>query len=126
MKALAAIAAVSGLVLGCVSTRIGWKVGPGGAEVSCEQTCHERTDYGERCVEFARQATWCDQLLHGATPARASGGWSTGTPTLGCGCYGAWPPGVLTDPVCASGYSQVAACPAYCPMGGIAYGYTCS
>jgi hypothetical protein len=96
-------------------------------EVSCEQTCHERTDYGERCVEFARQASWCEQLLHGASPARAGGdGWAAGTPTLGCGCYGAWPPGMLADPVCDSGTSQVMACPAYCPMGGIAYGYVCS
>jgi hypothetical protein len=54
-------------------------------------------------------------------------GLSSGTPTLGCGCWAYVMIGsTLPNPQCASGMEVVVACPAYCPTGGYQWRKQCT
>lgn len=53
-------------------------------------------------------------------------GFPSGTPMTGCGCWGPSPPMVASEPRCANQAVRLAACPAFCPTGGQAYGYVCN
>ena len=52
-------------------------------------------------------------------------GFPPGFVTLQCGCWGPMPPMVAAEPQCMSGQVALAACPAFCGVGGQAYGYMC-
>jgi hypothetical protein len=58
--------------------------------------------------------------------ASAPVGFPPGFAMTACGCWGPTPPLAAPEPRCASQAVQIAACPAFCPTGGQAYGYVCN
>jgi hypothetical protein len=58
--------------------------------------------------------------------ASAPVGFPSGFAMTACGCWGPSPPRDAPEPRCASQAVQIAACPAFCPTGGQAYGYVCN
>ena len=48
---------------GATSDGKSWTYAESAGGFACGETCRARTDYGDRCVEFARNESWCRGLL---------------------------------------------------------------
>jgi len=96
------------------------KIGPN----SCQWAFDGECDEPDLC---SRGTDTADCQVATRLPARQGNvaGFPAGQPMQDCGCWGGDPMGTAPEPLCQSGYVQIAICEGKCEGGGSPYGYLC-